>query len=184
MPCTVSEQVRNLPLNIHLDDFGMSWKHARLKVPDDASCFQHRKRCFKASVEYFCYLDRNPVSKQDLPKIHRVERSYLVPQDAWKLLEVARDQQVGPAVWLAVLSGLRTSEIEALNWGSVDFSKRQILIKATRRYFQRFSNISSEFSASPNKRLDRSDRPFNVFLKDSNQWKDQSTAVMTLALRI
>ena len=52
------------------------------------------------------------------------------------------------------------------------------------RQFQRLSNSSSEFSASPNKRLDRSDSPFNVFLKDSNQWKDQSTAVMTLALKI
>jgi len=85
---------------------------------------------FKASVEYFCYLDRSPVSKLDRPKIHQVERSYLVPQDAWKLLEVARNHHLGPAVWLAVLSGLRTSEIQALTWSSIDFSKRQILIKA------------------------------------------------------
>ena len=107
-----------------------SMKSNGLKSQTMLHVFNIVNGAFKASVEYFCYLDRNPVSKQDRPKIHRVERSYLVPQDAWKLLEVARDHQVGPAVWLAVLSGLRTSEIQALTWGSVDFSKRQILIKA------------------------------------------------------
>jgi integrase len=107
-----------------------SMKSNGLKSQTMLHVFNIINGAFKASVEYFCYLDRNPVSKQDRPKIHRVERSYLVPQDAWKLLEVARDHQVGPAVWLAVLSGLRTSEIQALTWGSVDFSKRQILIRA------------------------------------------------------
>lgn len=107
-----------------------SMKSHGLKSQTILHVFNILNGAFKASVEYFCYLDRNPVSKQDRPKIHRVERSYLVPQDAWRLLEVARDHQVGPAVWLAVLSGLRTSEIQALTWDSVDFSKRQILIKA------------------------------------------------------
>ncbi len=87
-------------------------------------------KAFKDAVEYFGYLDRNPVLKQDRPKIRKVERSYLTPEESWKLLEYCKGHFLAPAIWLAVLSGLRPSEVQALQWRAVDFEKGQILICA------------------------------------------------------
>ena len=36
----------------------------------------------------------------------------------------------GPGIWLQVLSGLRPSEVQALRWSSVDFERKQILIRS------------------------------------------------------
>lgn len=87
-------------------------------------------KAFKDAVEYFGYLERNPVLKQDRPKVRKVERAYLTPEESWKLLEYCKDHYLAPAVWLAVLSGLRPSEVQALQWRAVNFDKEQIQICA------------------------------------------------------
>lgn len=92
--------------------------------------FNILNKAFKDAVEYFGYLNKNPVLKQDRPKIRKVERSYLTPEESWKLLEHCKEHFLAPAVWLAVLSGLRPSEVQALQWRAVDFEKGQILICA------------------------------------------------------
>ncbi len=87
------------------------------------------RQMFSDAVEYYGYLDKSPVMKKDAPKVHRTERRFLVPEDSWKLLNRSVDHYLAPAVWVGFLTGLRTSEIQALRWESVDFGKEQILIK-------------------------------------------------------
>jgi integrase len=71
------------------------------------------------------------VRKRFRPKVHHQERDFLSPADAWKLLEVAKDHPLGAAVWIALLSGLRPGEVQALQWSAVDFERGQILIRAS-----------------------------------------------------
>lgn len=92
--------------------------------------FNILNRAFRDAIEYFGYLGHTPVLKQDRPKVHRVERAYLTPEQSWTLLEHCRDHYLGPAIWLAILSGLRPSEVQALRWKAVNFKKGQILICA------------------------------------------------------
>lgn len=88
-------------------------------------------KSFKDAVEYFGYLEKSPVLKQDKPKVHRTERRYLNPEKSFKLLEHCKDHYLGPAIWISVLAGLRPSEVQALQWRAVDFEKNQILICAS-----------------------------------------------------
>jgi integrase len=86
---------------------------------------------FEDAVEYYELVDRNPVKKRFRPKIHRIERDFLSPEESWKLLEYSKHHHYGPAVWVALLSGLRPGEVQALRWNAIDFDRCQILIRAT-----------------------------------------------------
>ena len=66
--------------------------------------------------------------KIDKPKVYRIERNFLQPEDAFKLLAHCKEHYLGSAIWLGVLAGLRPSETQALQWRSVDFEKGQILV--------------------------------------------------------
>jgi len=88
-------------------------------------------KMFEDAVEYYEFVELNPVKKRFRPQIHRVEREFLSPADSWKLLEVSKDHFAGMAIWVALLSGLRPGEIQALRWSAIDFDRSQILIRAT-----------------------------------------------------
>lgn len=87
-------------------------------------------KMFEDAVEHYEFLDHNPVRRRYRPKIAWRERPFLTPEESWRLLEAARETWAGPAIWVAILSGLRPSEIQALRWRSVDFDRMQILICA------------------------------------------------------
>ena len=87
------------------------------------------RQMFSDAVEYHGVLRTSPVMKRDRPKVHRTLREYLSPEESWKLLQASKGHYLGSAIWLALLSGLRTSEIQALRWSSVDFGKGHILIR-------------------------------------------------------
>jgi integrase len=53
-----------------------------------------------------------------------------MPEDSQKLLAYSREHYLGPAIHLQILAGLRPSEVQALRWGSVDFERGVILIRA------------------------------------------------------
>jgi integrase len=101
-----------------------------LKAQSILHVFNLLNQCFKDAIDYYGYLQKSPVLKQDRPKIHRVERAYLTPEDSWKLLEHCKDHYLAPAIWISILSGLRPSEIQALQWRALDFDKGQILVCA------------------------------------------------------
>ncbi len=103
-----------------------------LKLSDQTMLhvFNILNKSFKDAVEYFGYLEKNPVLTQDRPKVYLVEKEYLSPKESWKLLEYCKDHYLGPAIWICALTALRTSEIQALKWENVDFEKSQILVCA------------------------------------------------------
>lgn len=88
-------------------------------------------KLFGDAVDEYEVLTTNPVRKKYRPVVKQKERAFLKPSDAWKLLEVATHDPLGPAVWIATLSGLRPGEIQALKVKALDFDQNQILIQAT-----------------------------------------------------
>lgn len=86
-------------------------------------------RLFEDAVHTFEFIDRNPVLKGDRPKVSTPKRNYLTPAEAWRLLNHCRDHFLGPAIWIATLSALRPSEIQALRVGSVKLEIPEIQIK-------------------------------------------------------
>jgi len=86
-------------------------------------------KMFGDAVDYFEYLEKNPVLRRDRPRIPRTERDFLSPQETERLLRVSESHFLGPAIWIACLSGLRPSEVQALRWSSVNFDRQQILIR-------------------------------------------------------
>ena len=99
-----------------------------LKEQTRLHVFNTLNKAFRDAVEYYGYLEKNPVLKQDKPRVHRTERNYLSPENAFKLLEYCKNHHLGPAIWLSMLAGPRPSEVQALQWRSIDFDKNQILI--------------------------------------------------------
>jgi integrase len=73
-------------------------------------------------------VEANPVRRKIKPKVIETERGYLAPDDAKKLLETAKGDPLGVAIWLGVLLGLRCEAIQALKVGRVDFRKKELLI--------------------------------------------------------
>lgn len=88
------------------------------------------RKMFSDAVEYYEMLAANPVKpKFHRPKVSQQERSFLPPDQAWKLLESCRGHYAGPAVWLQTLAGLRIEAAQGLDWRSVFWDQNQILIR-------------------------------------------------------
>jgi integrase len=86
---------------------------------------------FGAAIEYYEMLTVSPVvSKFHRPKVKAERREFLTLVEVAKLLEVAKNHYMGPAIWLEALSALRNSEAQALRWKHVRFDLNQILICA------------------------------------------------------
>jgi integrase len=83
------------------------------------------------AVEFYEFMELNPVKKRFRPKIRREEREFLTPTESWRLLEVSRHHPHGAAVWVSLLAGLRPGEVQALRWSAIDFDRSQILIRAS-----------------------------------------------------
>jgi integrase len=88
-------------------------------------------KMFGDAVEFYEFLELNPIKKRFRPKIRREEREFLTPAESWRLLEVSRQHPCGAAVWISLLAGLRPGEVQALRWSAIDFDRSQILIRAT-----------------------------------------------------
>lgn len=88
------------------------------------------RQSFNDAVEYFGYLQACPVKRKDRPKVRRTERESLSPDESWRLLEACREHYIGPAIWISMLSGMRPSEVQALQWSAVDLESRRITIRA------------------------------------------------------
>lgn len=88
-------------------------------------------KIFADAVDEHELLTVSPVKKKYRPHVNQKERDFLRPTEAWKLLEVAKYDPIGPAVWIATLAGLRAGEIQALKVRAIDFENCQILIRGT-----------------------------------------------------
>ena len=81
-------------------------------------------------------IDANPFDRVDGPKKTKYRGEYYSEEELVKLLDLARDDTIYPAIVLAGGLGLRRSEALGVRWSRIDFEKRQ--------YFsiRRSSNIS------------------------------------------
>jgi len=85
-------------------------------------------KMFEDAVEELEILDSNPVRKSLRPENPVVVRDFLKPKDAIKFLHFVRDDYVGPAIWIMTYCGLRISEVQGLEWKSVDLEKSELFI--------------------------------------------------------
>lgn len=106
-------------------------ERGRLKPQSVLHIYQLLHKMFDDAIEYYEYLDTNPVIKRLRPELKQVERPFLTPVQSWVLLDHVRSHWIGPATWLMTLSGLRIGETQALRWSSVNFSEGYISIRAS-----------------------------------------------------
>lgn len=74
---------------------------------------------------------RNPTDAIDTPKRSTAEMSTLGPNEARRLLDAALGDPLEALYILAITSGLRLGELQALKWSAVDFGRRQLEVRAT-----------------------------------------------------
>ena len=76
----------------------------------------------------------NPAAQVPLPKKknNKDERQvFLTAEDAQKMLDAFRDEEIGPIVFVTLYYGLRKSEALGLRWQAVDFKNNTITINHT-----------------------------------------------------
>ena len=88
-------------------------------------------RMFGDAVEYHELLEKNPVKRKLRPRVLKKERAFLAPEESRRLLAACESKSEGLPVWIALLSGLRVGEVQALRWRDVDFERGRILIRGT-----------------------------------------------------
>jgi integrase len=74
-------------------------------------------------------LARNPAEWVELPKVPRVERRVLSPEEAIRFLEVAVTAPRGLIFTFALLSGMRPEEYLAVQWRDLDFTRGTITVQ-------------------------------------------------------
>lgn len=72
---------------------------------------------------------RNPATKIELPKIEQREFTVLTEEQMTAILQQCHGTRLYPVVFVEYGTGLRRSEILALEWDSVDFINNTIMIK-------------------------------------------------------
>lgn len=90
----------------------------------------------------------NPVAESMRPKVPKVEPGTLKPKQVAAMLHAASDRYL-PALAISFFAGLRSSEIEELNWREIDFDEGHIEIKAaiSKKEKRRFVPISDNLRA-------------------------------------
>ena len=85
------------------------------------------RKAFKDAVEYYEFLEKSPVKKQDKPRLIKVESDFLKPNESYDLLGHCENHYTGSAIHLGLLVGLRISEIQALTWVQLILIKTRLL---------------------------------------------------------
>ena len=72
---------------------------------------------------------RNPAAAVKRPTVKRSEARYLTPEEAGRLLEVAKGDRLYPLLVLLLGSGLRRGEALALHWRDVDLAAGHMRVR-------------------------------------------------------
>ena len=73
----------------------------------------------------------NPASRADLPKVQKPKHNVYTLEQLGKLLAVAKDTDLFPAVFLAVYFGLRRSEVVGMQWNAIDLDAKTLTVRRT-----------------------------------------------------
>lgn len=73
----------------------------------------------------------NPAGRADLPKVEKPVHNVYTFEQLVELLDVAKDEKIFPAVFIAVHFGLRRSEIAGLEWKAIDLEAKTLTVCQT-----------------------------------------------------
>lgn len=76
-------------------------------------------------------ISNNPCQLLDLPSVPRYEAHFYDEQQLQRLLQAAKDDPLYPLIQLAMIYGLRRSELLGLKWDSIDFVRKTLTIRHT-----------------------------------------------------
>lgn len=76
-------------------------------------------------------ISNNPCQLLDLPSVPRYEAHFYDEQQLQILLHAAKDDPLYPLIQLAMIYGLRRSELLGLKWDSIDFVRKTLTIRHT-----------------------------------------------------
>ncbi len=76
-------------------------------------------------------IPNNPASKVTLPKVQKYVGKFLSTEEGNRLLDVAKGTPLEAAIILAMMYGLRRSEIAGLKWSAIDFDNDTLEIRHT-----------------------------------------------------
>lgn len=80
------------------------------------------------------YIDRNPASHVKTPRVREniAERTVMLDMDtARRVLKALKGEKIYPLVYIALIYGLRKSEVLGLRWDAIDFISNTMQIKHT-----------------------------------------------------
>jgi integrase len=95
------------------------------------------------------WIEENPIGEVDKAKIQRTKEPCIYTPEQARSILLHADHDLVPFFAIGLFAGLRTSEIERLNWNNVDFRKRHIKIAAanTKTAQKRFVPMSDNLVA-------------------------------------
>lgn len=76
-------------------------------------------------------ISNNPCQLLDLPSVPRYEAHFYDEQQLQRLLQAAKNDPLYPLIQLAMIYGLRRSELLGLKWDSIDFVRKTLTIRHT-----------------------------------------------------
>lgn len=88
-------------------------------------------------------IEKSPVRKKHhRPKVGDIERDYMEPEQSEIVLERTMFNRLyGSAVWLQLLTGIRISEVQALQWSDIDWGNSCINVRsAYNRHLKQIQN--------------------------------------------
>lgn len=100
------------------------------------------RHCLKDAV-MLEYISRNPTDGLPAPKVETKEPAMPQVEDLRRLLELSEGTVIGNIVQLVIWSGLRESEVVALQWADLDLGRRLMRIKEAKH------NSTGTLSLSP-----------------------------------
>ena len=74
------------------------------------------------------FIDKNPADIVTLPKVEKFQGKFLSVEEGNALLDFAKGKVIEPVIVLAMMYGLRRSEIAGLKWSAVDFENNKLSI--------------------------------------------------------
>jgi integrase len=95
------------------------------------------------------WIEENPIDEVDKAKIQRTKEPCIYTPEQARSILLHADHDLVPFFAIGLFAGLRTSEIERLDWNNVDFRKRHIKIAAanTKTAQKRFVPMSDNLVA-------------------------------------
>jgi site-specific recombinase XerD len=116
----------------HIDTF-LSHKITTVSPATARRCRSALSSLFKTAKRWRC-IDHDPVRESHKPRLSERMPLYLNQKEIKRLVSVIDDHDFGDVVLVALLTGLRSSEIRNLTWKQIDFRRKVIHVQNTSQY--------------------------------------------------